>query len=91
MDSKIWIGLGIGIAVSAVIIIVIEAWKRVRDGGHLFLGGHRAQDKLVDFPHVAGLVDEDGYPGEPRGRVWTDLERSEYRQAKERRKLRIIQ
>lgn len=46
-----------------------------------------------EFPHIVGdaFSKDEGMPGGPRGRVWTELERSEYKQARERRKLRIVQ
>lgn len=91
--SNILLGMAMGIAVSAIVIIVIEVVKRVRGGGHLFLGGHRNTDKDPDNlgDRNKWSYAEDGPPGGNRGRVWTDLERSEYRQAQERKKLRIIQ
>lgn len=88
-DSTIWIALGIGLAISAIIITVIEIWK-------LYHPGRRRQiDVWRDDPDMLGdrkqwLSPDDGPPGGNRGRVWTDLERSEHRQAKERKKLRIV-
>ena len=34
---------------------------------------------------------QDGFPGGPRGRIWTDKERAEFRRARQRRKMRVAQ
>ena len=93
--SNIVLGGVIGATATVIIIVLIAIWKRLRDGGHLFLGGHRQSDLWRDDPDKLGdrkqwLHPDDGVAGGNRGRVWTALERSEYRQARERKKLRIV-
>jgi len=76
----------IGMAVYVLFFLATWAWIHYRK--HL----HRRwkdYDRLTDRDGIDFY--EDGAPGGPRGRVWSDKKRAEYRRARELRKLRVIQ
>lgn len=73
--------------------------------GFLHLGRHRDERRLVDHAgarlkdvalHKAGPGDyvrfdtDDGFPGGPRGVVWTEKKRAAYRRKLQRMKMRIV-
>lgn len=65
------------------------AWM-IRRRNKRFSPNDRYADKDLD-EGWRGVHPDDGVPGGKRRRIWTEKERKEYRRARQRRKMRVVQ
>ncbi len=69
---------------------VVAAWFAIaRYIGRISAYYPRPERRRTDRTHPGWHNYEDGAPGGPRGRVWTDLERDEYREKQRNKVIRL--
>ena len=78
-----WFWWLLGIAIWCILIYLTGS--RLRRFGRTYPPARR----LCDRSHPGWTNLEDGMPGGPRGRVWTELERDEYREKQRNKVIRI--